>query len=321
VAPTVGVSGTVQARPVTASLSNWQVPDASGIGEVRADTIDPFLVEDPELLQELNRQARAELALGGDLSAQEERDAQQAARAAFAARGMAIGNPAVAAEILNRDQYSRQRLGERRQFAAGISGMLSQLDLANQGARNQFGLANLDARLRALLANQGTRLATWQTGAQGTLQQALANASSRNQVALANEGNRLSAGQFNIDAALRASLANQQAGMQAAQWNNTNNMDFARMGIEGMLGMFNAQTGRMNAETAATNANQAGVPMDYLNARQYLAGASAATPSTGSTYRPLGIAAPRTLGITGWYNPLPTTTASRYVGPTWGSPA
>jgi hypothetical protein len=153
------------------------------------------------------------------------------------------------------------------------------------------------------------------------LQQAIANAASRNTVALANEGNRLSAGQFNIDAALRASLANQQAGMQAAQWNNTNNMDFARMGIEGMLGMFNAQTGRMNAETAATNANQAGVPMDYLNARQYLAGASAATSSTGSTYRPLGIAAPRTLGITGWYNPLPTTTASRYVGPTWGSPA
>jgi hypothetical protein len=290
VAPQVGVSGTVQAQPVTAALADWQAPDPAAVQDVRADSVDPFLVEDPELLRQLDQQAQADLALGGSLSAQEERDAQQSARAAFAARGMAMGNPAVAAEILNRDQYSRQRLGERRQFAQGITGLLSQLDLANQGARNQFTLANLDARLRALLANQGTRLSQWQTGAQGTLQQSLANAAARNQVALANEGNRLSAGQFNIDAALRAAIANQGATLSAGQSNAGSALDYARLGVEGSLGQFNAATNRMNANVAASNSAQAFLQnyLSNLNDRQYLAGVSAAGQPTGTAYRPLG---------------------------------
>ncbi len=84
---------------------------------------------------ELQRQAQEELALGRSLSPEQERAAQQSARAAFAARGLGTSAGSSAAEILNRDAASQQRLDQRRQFALGAN----QLDLARRQRR--IGLA------------------------------------------------------------------------------------------------------------------------------------------------------------------------------------
>jgi hypothetical protein len=56
----------------------------------------------------------------GQLSAEAERDAIQTARQGMAARGMATGNAGLAAEMLNRDRYSRQRAAEDINFVGGV---------------------------------------------------------------------------------------------------------------------------------------------------------------------------------------------------------
>ena len=61
--------------------------------------------------------------------------ATQSARAGMAARGMATGNAALGAEILNRDAYASARQDQRRGFAAGVN----QMDLARRQRR--VGLA------------------------------------------------------------------------------------------------------------------------------------------------------------------------------------
>ena len=83
----------------------------------------------------LMQDAESELALGRSLSPEQMREATQSARAAFAARGMATGNAAAGAELLNRDAYATARQDQRRGFAAGVN----QMDLARRQRR--VGLA------------------------------------------------------------------------------------------------------------------------------------------------------------------------------------
>jgi hypothetical protein len=83
----------------------------------------------------LMQDAKAELALGRSLSPEQKRMATQSARAGMAARGMATGNAALGAEILNRDAYASARQDQRRGFAAGVN----QMDLARRQRR--VGLA------------------------------------------------------------------------------------------------------------------------------------------------------------------------------------
>jgi hypothetical protein len=83
----------------------------------------------------LMQDAESELALGRSLSPEQMRQATQSARAAFAARGMATGNAAAGAEILNRDAFATARQDQRRGFAAGVN----QMDLARRQRR--VGLA------------------------------------------------------------------------------------------------------------------------------------------------------------------------------------
>jgi len=68
----------------------------------------------------LNDSALNQLNLGGSLSADDERAAQQSARAAYSARGLVSGRPAATAEVLQRDALSRQRQQERQNFAVGV---------------------------------------------------------------------------------------------------------------------------------------------------------------------------------------------------------
>jgi hypothetical protein len=83
----------------------------------------------------LQAQAERELALGRQLTPEQERESQQAARSGFAARGMAMGNPSAMAEILNRDAYGTMREAQRREFAGGVNQM-------NEGNRmNRLGMA------------------------------------------------------------------------------------------------------------------------------------------------------------------------------------
>ena len=70
----------------------------------------------------------------GMLSAQDERDATQQARAAMAARGMATGSAAIGAELLNRDRFVQQRRAQD----LGILGQSAQL--AEQERMRRMGL-------------------------------------------------------------------------------------------------------------------------------------------------------------------------------------
>lgn len=151
---------------------------------------------------DLQQMARDQLALGSGLSQAQSRDATQAAREGWAARGLINSPGAVAEEVLNRDRYGQQLLQQRQAFA----NQANQLGMSQQGQNNQFTLGALGANatqgaqgLQAALANQGMN---YQTQAQN--QQAGMNALRQNQdfgLSLANMGyNRQDQG---TDAAFR----------------------------------------------------------------------------------------------------------------------
>lgn len=81
-------------------------------------------LEGTDIERELQRQATSELALGRSLTPEQERQATQQARAGMSARGLGVGNAALAAEILNRDAYASQREADRRNFAGSTNQML-----------------------------------------------------------------------------------------------------------------------------------------------------------------------------------------------------
>jgi hypothetical protein len=91
-------------------------------------------LEGTDIERELQRQATSELSLGRSLSPEQERQATQQARAGMAARGLGVGNSALAAEVLNRDAYASQREAERRNFA----GSTNQLLVSNR--QNRIGM-------------------------------------------------------------------------------------------------------------------------------------------------------------------------------------
>jgi hypothetical protein len=174
---------------------------------------------------ELQRQAQEELALGRSLSPEQERAAQQSARAAFAARGLGTSAGSSAAEILNRDAASQQRLDQRRQFALGAN----QLDLARRQRR--IGLAGAYGDMDPY--RQGLNSAFNLGGA--TLDRSIGMASGAFNNALTTAGNIQS---FN---------SNQQAGMYNS-WQNNNaaiqaaNLTGRASQNAGMMGMFGGIT-------------------------------------------------------------------------------
>jgi hypothetical protein len=174
----------------------------------------------------LQQDAEAELALGRSLSPEQQRQATQSARAAFAARGMATGNAAAGAEILSRDAFATARQDQRRGFAAGVN----QMDLARRQRR--VGLAgaygDLDPFRQAIgpafgLGSQTLSTTTGQVNSifGGSLQQA-GNVESFNTNMAMNRYNSV----MNNNAAL------QSAGMQAGA-----------AGQAGMMGMIGSGAG------------------------------------------------------------------------------
>jgi hypothetical protein len=109
------------------------------------------LVGGPTAIQrQLRDDAQRDLALGQSLSPEEQRNAQQAARGAFAARGLGTSAGSSAAEILNRDAYGRQRQDQRRQFAMGADQFFTGAEEARRGqamTANQLDLARRGRRI------------------------------------------------------------------------------------------------------------------------------------------------------------------------------
>lgn len=110
-----------------------------------------------DIERELQAQATRELALGRSLTPEQERMAQQSARAGMSARGLGTGTGALAAEVLNRDMFASQREADRRNFAGSTNQML----VSNR--QNRLGLAGnilgQSANTRLAQANLRTGLA------------------------------------------------------------------------------------------------------------------------------------------------------------------
>lgn len=134
--------GTIQ--KIADNLNNAYTQEAradidrvSGLGNMLADRVGETTIE-----RTLREQAESELALGRSLSAEETRDAQQAARAAFAARGLGTSIGSSAAEILNRDAAAQAREASRRNFAAATNQMVTGNVFGRAGqAGNMLGAA------------------------------------------------------------------------------------------------------------------------------------------------------------------------------------
>jgi hypothetical protein len=114
------------------------------------------LAEGGELGRRLMTEALGRSERGfGQLSAEAERNATQAARSGMAARGMATGGAGLGAELLSRDTYQRQRAAEDINFVGGVmndernrfstSAQLSEMERGRQLALGQdaynFGLS------------------------------------------------------------------------------------------------------------------------------------------------------------------------------------
>jgi len=78
------------------------------------------------LLSQLQTQAEEGLAAGSSLTPEQQRVAQQQARAAYAARGMGTGNRAIGAEIMSQYGMGEALRQQRQQFAGNVAGQLEQ---------------------------------------------------------------------------------------------------------------------------------------------------------------------------------------------------
>ncbi len=179
----------------------------------------------------LMQDAESELALGRSLTPEQQRDATQSARAAFAARGLGTSMGAAGAEILSRDAYGTARQDQRRGFAAGVN----QMDLARRQRR--VGLAgaygDLDPFRQAIgpafgLGSQTLSTTTGQVNSifGGSLQQA-GNVESFNTNMAMNRYNSV----LNNNAAL------QGAGMQAGASGNAATMGMIGSGVGMAVGI------------------------------------------------------------------------------------
>jgi hypothetical protein len=92
--------------------------------------------------QQLSDVAQQQLSLGGQVSQQGLQDADQAARAAYSARGMLNSSGSIASEVLNRDAVQQARLQQREQFGMGVGQMVNAE--TNQRTANALGLTQTD---------------------------------------------------------------------------------------------------------------------------------------------------------------------------------
>jgi len=160
----------------------------SQLGTIDQGLVQSYMNQMPgvqDLTEQLTEQASEELAAGRELTPEEIRQATQSAREAYAARGTALGNQAIGAEILSRAELGDQRLRERQVAAAQAAQLSSQLytpalqqALQRQMGVEQYGLgAQQQAFGQAMSQEDLARAAQSQAFAQeGAKEQALAGA-------------------------------------------------------------------------------------------------------------------------------------------------
>jgi hypothetical protein len=174
---------------------------------------------------QLQRDAESELALGRSLTPEQQREASQSARAAFAARGLGTSMGSSAAEILNRDAYGQQRLDARRGFAANVN----QMDLARRQRR--IGLAGAYTELDPFRQSIGPAFglgASTLSNTTGQVGNIFANS-------LQQSGN-VSSFNTNMGMSLRNSALNNNAAMQAAAMQAGASQNAGMMGMFGGIG-------------------------------------------------------------------------------------
>ncbi len=204
--------------------------------------------------QNLYDNAASDLALGRSLNAEEARNASQAARGAFAARGLGVGSGAAAAEILNRDAYATSRYQQRlanaqtanqireqgvqgRQTAAlGMLGNTANIygqgggayqNAANLGFGGANALVNLDPYQRAL--GIGVNLGSGVQGQSGAMIGNAYNGALDTAGNVASFNTNMAASQYN-------SYQNNQAALAGSQTASNGAMLGAGIGAVGMIG-------------------------------------------------------------------------------------
>ncbi len=209
----------------------------------------------------------------GQLSPEELRNIQQGTREAYAARGIEMSNPAIAAEAAARSGAMRQRQSEdlaqavalnqaytqdlsaNRQFGTGLYGQEIGLQQANQQAALQAALANQQTGQNLSLANLQAANQAGQFTAGLSADAAQFGANAANQ-----------AGQFSATAANQAALQNAQLASQAGQFG---------AGAFNQAAIQNAQNISQANQFGASAANQAAIQnaQNISQANQFGAGA------------------------------------------------
>jgi hypothetical protein len=150
-------------RTATQYQRAGDIADVAALGPAEREAYlnaNPFLrqsltqlnarTSDSPILAQLNAQAQAGLAGGGELSADEQRQLDQSTRQGWAARGMAMGPQALGSELLNRDSAKRGRLLAAQNFASGVQG-LNQAQNDFVGRASQINATTLSDPWMAIL--------------------------------------------------------------------------------------------------------------------------------------------------------------------------
>jgi hypothetical protein len=271
----VGNVGNIAAQQIQSArigdFGQANAVNAANVANIRAGQVGMG-----QLGGNLMQQALQKSLSDGSLNAQGTRDAIQSARQGFAARGMATGNSALAAELLNRDRYARTRQFEDLSFAGGVQAQDLGRQFQNVGNQLAADRSNQETSARISLANQ-----------QAAMQAEMANLEARKQAAIT---------QGQLDQA--ASLANQQANLAASTQNQ--NTQFAlgqtnanlsqQASLANQANAFNSQVANENAQLAGSqqNLNFLGNAANYVDSQNkagFAANVDAA--ALGQAYNPL----------------------------------
>lgn len=254
-------AATSQAASAQANTVQGRAAQMGGVDDVRAQQIDASTMGNFGAARarnisagRVNAGALGETLMGrakqmakstGRLSAEADRDAVQSARSGMAARGMAMGSGAMAAELLNRDQYSRQRQFEDLGFAQGVQGQDITRQLQNVGNRLTADQSNQSAAMQAELANLQTRYNAAVQDGNWEQASAIQNQSANMQASLANQQTAFNTGQFNAGNQQQMNMANMAAINQGNQFNAANRQqtNLSNMAARNSLAQFNAGLG------------------------------------------------------------------------------
>lgn len=118
-------------------------------------TLDPTTAG---LYSTMAQQAQEGLASGGQLTDQQQRIAQQSARAAMASRGMQFGNQAIAGEVLNAYNLSNQRQQQAQAYAGQVYGIGQQNALQAMSMYGQPLMSQMSAVSAPAMVSGGQQL-------------------------------------------------------------------------------------------------------------------------------------------------------------------